>query len=120
MQKKVFVIDDDFDILEPITLILEDEEYIVETVTKGEQSIKKVEKFKPDVILLDMLLSGSDGRKICIDIKKNTKTKHIPIVMMSAHPGAEKEAKASGAEGFIAKPFEMEDLINIVKEYSSK
>jgi DNA-binding response OmpR family regulator len=120
MAKKILVIDDDFDILEPISLILKEEGYLVEIMTKGEQSIKKVNEFKPDLILLDMLLSGSDGRRICATLKKSSKSKQIPIVMMSAHPGAETEAKASGADGFIAKPFETEDLINIVKEYSIK
>jgi DNA-binding response OmpR family regulator len=120
MTKKILVIDDDFDILEPISLILEEEGYLVETMAKGEQSIKKVKEFKPDLVLLDMLLSGSDGRKICVRLKNGSKSKQIPIVMMSAHPGAEGEAKKSGADGFIAKPFETKELINIVKKYSTK
>jgi DNA-binding response OmpR family regulator len=120
MTKKILVIDDDFDILEPISLILEEEGYLVETMTKGERSIKKVNEFKPDLILLDMLLSGSDGRKICAKLKGSSKSNRIPIVMMSAHPGAEKESKTCGADSFLAKPFETKDLINIVKEYSTK
>jgi len=117
MVKKILVIDDDIDILEPISLLLEAEGYTVETTSKGEQSFKKIDECKPDLILLDMLMSGSDGRTLCKKLKSNSDFKKIPVVMMSAHPGADKEATKCGADGFIAKPFETEDLLKIVKEY---
>jgi len=116
MEKRIFIIDDDYDILEPMELLLEGEGYVVQTMQKIDTDYKKIEEFKPDVILLDMLLSGSDGRTICKDLKNNSKLKHIPIILMSAHPGVAKDAKIYGADAFIAKPFEITDLIKIVKD----
>jgi DNA-binding response OmpR family regulator len=120
MKKKVLVIDDDYDILEPLSILLEIDNYEVETTPKGEETIHKVNDFKPDVILLDMLLSGSDGRQIARALKSNVKTKDIAIIMMSAHPSASEDAKLCGADDFIAKPFESEDLLTLVKSYISQ
>ncbi len=120
MGKKILVIDDDKDILEPILLLLEEEGYVVITFQNVEHNYKKIEELKPDLILLDMLISGSDGRIICKDLKKNAKLKNVPVVMMSAHHYAAKDAKVCGADGFLAKPFETFDLINTVKKYIKK
>lgn len=113
--KKILIVDDEIDILEPLSLLLKLEGYDVDTISKGEQTYKKVETFKPNLILLDILMSGADGRVICSTLKKNRKTKKIPIIIMSAHPSIELDSIKSGANDFIAKPFEMEDLFKAVK-----
>ena len=113
-KKRVLVIDDDQDILEPIALLLESEGYMVATITKGNETYTKVKEFAPNIILLDILMSGSDGRTICKKLKQTDETKHIPIVMMSAHPGADKDSVDAGADDFIAKPFETADLLQIL------
>jgi len=116
-KKKILIVDDDIDILEPLQLLLEAEGYEVSTTTKGEQTYTKVDSFMPDLILLDVLMSGSDGRVICRRLKDTARTKKIPIIMMSAHPSAKSDSSGSGADAFIAKPFEIEDLCKIVKKY---
>lgn len=116
MKKKILIIDDDQDILEPLSLLLEDDGYKIMTTPKGDMAYTKVIEFKPDLILLDLLLSGSDGRKICKKLKADKVTKNIPIIMMSAHPGAKVDAKASGADAFIAKPFESGLLAKLIEE----
>jgi len=117
MANKILVVDDDIDILEAISLLLKSEGYAVETTTKGEQTYNKVAAFKPDLILLDILMSGSDGRAICKKLKLDDTTKSIQIVMMSAHPGADIDSLNSGADGYIAKPFETKDLLKIIKHH---
>src|SRR4051812_1141949 len=107
--KKLLIVDDDIDILEGMSFILTSEGYETNILSKGEDVIKTLETFKPDVLLLDVLMSGSDGREICREIKKSAKHKHIPIIMISAHPSAKKNALECGAEDFIAKPFEIEE-----------
>jgi DNA-binding response OmpR family regulator len=57
-------------------------------------------------------LSGQDGRVICKKLKKFPTTKNIPVIMMSAHPSAEKSAREACADEFIAKPFDIDDLSN--------
>lgn len=118
MKKKILVVDDDEDILEPLALLLESEGYLVETIAKGERTQKRVASFKPDLILLDVLMSGSDGREICKQLKATAKTKKIPVILMSAHPGASKDSIDAGADAFIAKPFETVALLELIKEHN--
>ena len=109
--KKILIVDDDPGILEALSMILEESGFITEVTTKGTETYGKIARFKPDLIILDVLMSGSDGREICKKIKKDQTTKHIPIIMISAHPNAEKSIKECGANDFLPKPFEMKDLL---------
>lgn len=115
--KKILVVDDDENILDAISLVLNDEGYQVETSFKGEETFDKINKFKPDLILLDILMSGSDGRDICKKIKKTDTMKNIPVIMISAHPTARGSALKSGANDFLEKPFNTSDLISIIKKH---
>lgn len=115
--KKVLIVDDDISILDAISLILEESGYIIETTIKGEETLKKVAEFNPDLILLDVLMSGNDGRDICKKLKSSKESKHIPIIMISAHPSAEKSIRECGANAFLAKPFETEVLLDTISQY---
>lgn len=113
--KKILIVDDDIDILEGLTFILTSEGYETQSLSKGEVVFTTLEEFQPDVILLDVLMSGSDGREICIQIKQDAKLRHIPIIMISAHPSAKKNSLECGAEEFLAKPFEIDELLKTVQ-----
>lgn len=117
--KKILVVDDDEGILDAISLILEDEGYAVETTPDGNETFEKAKTFHPDTIILDALLSGSDGRVICKNFKNNPKTQDIPIIMISAHPTIERSVSQSGADAFLPKPFEAEELLKIVAKYTN-
>lgn len=114
---KVLVIDDDESILDAITLVLEDAGYDVQGTFKGKDAFRKVAEFHPDVILLDLLMSGHDGRHICKKLKRNPVTKSIPIIMISAHPTAERGAVECGADDFLAKPFDTDILLGKIKKH---
>ena len=109
--KKILVVDDEPDILEFVQAILEDEGYMVATTSKGEYVETLHNGGLPDLIVLDVLLSGKDGRAIARQLKSQENTKHIPIIMFSAHPSAEQTALEAGADDFITKPFEIDDLL---------
>lgn len=111
--KKILAIDDDEAILEVVKFILESSDYDVRTSENG-QIDGIIESFKPDMILLDVLLSGEDGRDIARRLKADEKTKKIPLIMISAHPSAEKGAINAGADEFIAKPFEIDHFLNVI------
>ena len=117
-KKKVLVVDDDPDILAFIQAMLEDEGYKVATTERSDRLKELTEGDVPNVIVLDMLLSGNDGRDITIQLKSQENTKHIPIILLSAHPEAEREAKRVGADAFLAKPFEMDELLALVAWYA--
>ncbi|MDQ3098307.1 MAG: response regulator [bacterium] len=118
-KKRVLVADDDTAILHVLTLMLEDAGYEVTSTVDGE-TVQKVLSELPDLILLDIWMSGVDGRDICKQLKSNKKTKHIPIIMISANKDTRDIAKEAGADDFIPKPFEMSDLLTIVKKYVNK
>jgi CheY-like chemotaxis protein len=109
--KKILVVDDEPDILEFLQIILEEEGYDVLTSEKGEFLEHLHNGGLPDLILVDVLLSGKDGREIVKHLKSQDETKHIPVIMFSAHPSAEETAKQAGAEDFLAKPFDVDVLL---------
>ena len=113
-RKRIMVIDDDEAILEVCKILLE-KDYDVETLTRGDKILKEKNEF-PDLILLDILLSGEDGIEIANKLKKAEKTKKIPIIIFSAHSQGEKVAKAAGVNLFLQKPFEIETLLTLVRE----
>lgn len=111
--KKILIVDNEESILEAIRFILSDAGYAVETRTAI--GIAKIKKNLPDLILLDMRLSGKDGRSIAKELKLDNDTKHIPIILISASPI--KSAKESYVDGYIPKPFDIDFLLKSVKKY---
>ncbi len=118
MGKKILVVDDDEGIVEVVQIVLEGEGYQVHTSMDGER-LKHLGQDEPDLILLDVLLSGIDGRDICKSLKSNEATRHIPIIMLSAHSDASKVADSGGADDFLEKPFDVDVLIDIVAKHLS-
>ena len=116
MRKKILVADDDAAIVDCLQIILEEANYTVETSSNGD-TIPKVKKFRPDLILLDVWMSGEDGRNICRALKSQEQTKHIPIIMISATSYIEESTRKAGAEDFIPKPFQMDELLDRVGRY---
>ena len=117
LPKRILVVDDEPDILEFLQIILEEEGYMVATSDKGEYLEQLHNGGLPHLILVDVLLSGKDGREIVKYLKSQQETKHIPIIMFSAHPSAEETARQAGADGFLAKPFNIDDLLAKIAPY---
>jgi len=114
--KKILVVDDDESIVEVVQLVLTSEGYYVQTNMDG-NLLPLLKREKPDLILLDMLLSGVDGRDICRQLKSDRATAYIPIIILSAHSETDKAADASGADDFLEKPFDVDALIAIVEKH---
>jgi CheY-like chemotaxis protein len=117
MKKKILIADDDISILEAMQMILEDAEYEVTTTEDG-QTVQDMHDL-PDVLLLDIWMSGMDGVDICRHLKSQDRTKHLPIILCSANKDTQKLAEECGADDFLAKPFEMMDLLDKVEKYTS-
>ena len=111
---RILIVDDDVDILSVMEILWTTKGFEVEVTQKGENTFPKIESFKPDLILLDVLISGHDGRTICKKLKSNDDTKHIPIIMFSAHPAAAAVIEEYGADDFISKPFDVNNLLQKV------
>jgi DNA-binding response OmpR family regulator len=118
--KKILVIEDNEDIIVMIKLMLEMKGYevFIEMTPANIEGILK--KVVPDLIIMDMLLSGSDGREICQSLKMNSPFSSIPVFMISAHPNAKKECLEAGADCFLAKPFEIKEFYETVENSLEK
>lgn len=106
------VLDDDPDICSMLKMVLDYHGYGAVDVDCEEKANEVLSKHDVDLIIMDMLLSGVDGTDICRRLKQDKQTASIPILMFSAHPNAQKICLEAGADDFISKPFEMNDLIN--------
>jgi DNA-binding response OmpR family regulator len=108
---RILIIDDEEDVLIPLSALLQKKGYQVATISRGSIAFKTVDVFKPDIILLDVKLNDFDGRDICWQLKEGKKTKHIKILLCSAYITRKDEYKEYGADDFIGKPFEFKDLL---------
>jgi CheY-like chemotaxis protein len=113
---KILVVDDDKPTLDVVKFILENEGYTVDTVSDWKIVFDKISQYKPDLIILDIFISGADGRVICKELKKSKTTTKIPVILFSATNRLEAYTKDSGAQGCLKKPFENAELINIIKQ----
>ncbi|MGS0747858.1 response regulator [Halpernia sp. GG3] len=116
--KKIIIIDDDTAILDALNLVFDIEGFDVTTFERGTEIFEFLENhINPDIILLDMWLKNEDGRDICKKLKNAADTKNIPIIIMSASRGLEPSALDSGADAFIAKPFEFDDVVDQMNKF---
>ncbi|UEG51930.1 response regulator [Mucilaginibacter daejeonensis] len=116
IKKRILICDDDQDILDLTSLILEDD-YEVATEVDSTRLIRQAEAFKPDLILLDMWMPKITGDQLVRFLKKLPNLQHIPVVIFSASSDGNQKAMEAGANGFLAKPFDIDELIRIVSEY---
>lgn len=108
--KKIMIADDDPGIVDAIEMLLEFEGYEVTSTVDGSTVLDMKDEL-PDLLLLDIWMSGEDGRDICKKLKQLESTKNIPVIMISASRDVEDSAIAAGANDFLAKPFEMDELL---------
>ena len=118
MKKRILVVDDNEAILEVVKLALEMTGCEVSTSLTGD-CFHHMEHPFPDLILLDVMLSGEDGSEICEHLKKDEQTSHIPIILLSAHGSLQEAAERCGADDFLLKPFRLSELRETVKRYLS-
>ena len=120
MPKKILVIEDDKDIRDTITYALQAEGYEVIS-SENAKILKTISDIKPDLLLLDNWLtdwkSDANGQQLSKELKTNAATSHIPILIISAVSNIKEIAEAGLADGYLKKPFELEDLHALVKKF---
>ncbi len=115
--KTILVADDDLAILEVVKIILSEGGFNVISTSNGAEVEKIIKKSLPDLILLDIWMSGADGREITKKLKSRIETKDIPIIIVSALRETRKIATQIGANDFLEKPFDINQMISLVKKY---
>jgi DNA-binding response OmpR family regulator len=119
--KKILVVDDDDDVLETIQLILEIGGYDVEPLNDAQLIFERIDDFKPDLILLDVVLGKIDGRFVCSQIKSHGETKKIPVLMMSGlYDLKEVNEMECAPDDFMSKPFKMDLLLEKIEKLVNK
>ncbi len=114
---RVLVVDDNPESVDLLVYFLRPAGYEIRTAKDGFAAIEQVEKNPPDIILLDIMLPRMDGFQVCEKLKKNRRTMHIPVVMITALKELKDKIKAleAGADDFISKPFDSVELLARVK-----
>ena len=115
--KKILIVEDEFDILKLIEFNIKKEGFDVIAVSDGESAIKEVRSNKPDLILLDLMLPGISGLDVCHLIQKDTELSQIPILMLTAK-GEESDivrGLEAGADDYVVKPFSIKVLLARIK-----
>jgi two-component system alkaline phosphatase synthesis response regulator PhoP len=121
-KKRILVVDDEVDLVETVRFSLELEGYEVLVAYNGEEALNQARKENPDLILLDLMLPKLDGYKVCRLLKFDERYKHIPILMLTAKIQEKDKITGmeTGANEYITKPFDMDELMKKVKGYLNK
>ena len=117
MSKRIVILDDEKAILEMMEIALEDEGYDVIAINRYEPMESLID-FAPELILLDVRLSNGYGHILCEDLKANPATSMIPVILVSGADNLVKIANDCNADGYLAKPFNVGELIRCVEQYN--
>ena len=118
MSKTVLIADDEPNIVVSLEYLLEQNGYNVKVARNGEEALSSMAQFRPDLILLDVMLPLKSGFEVCQQIRQVPEWQHTRIIMLTAK-GRESEVSkglALGADAYITKPFSTKDLIAEVRK----
>lgn len=118
-KKAILVIDDDEDIVRYLQFLLEEAGYNVSAAYKGGEGLESAKRNCPDLILLDINLPTLGGFQLCRELKSNDKTKHIPVIMVSAQEKMSDYVRAAqeGAVAYVGKPIHKEELLTKIRKH---
>lgn len=110
MHKRILAVDDDADTLSMLDHLLTQNDYEVKILTHAERTFETVDNFKPDLILMNVLMGGLDGKILCSALKAYPATRHIPVIFVSSYNRqAISDVKA---DDFLQKPVDAKQLLN--------
>ena len=117
MNGKIFIIEDETSIIQLVQHNLEKEGFIISSAINGDEGLKELKKFKPNLLLLDWMLPDLSGIEICKNIRKDTNFKNLPIIMLTAKGEEEDKIKGleSGVDDYLTKPFSFNELLARIK-----
>ena len=120
--KKILIVDDEQDIVESLKFVLESCNYVCFCAYNGEDGLKLAREIMPDLIILDVMMPRINGFKISRLLKFDKKYKDIPILMVTARTQEEDKliGEETGADEYITKPFDLDDVLKIVQKYIGK
>lgn len=117
MTTHILVVDDDKEVREIVLFVMTHNGFAVTTASNGQQMHVALAQQLPDVLILDVMMPGEDGYRLCSSLRTNQRTQHIPIIMMTAHDEDiyERISRDLGVSGHLTKPFHPLELVEHVK-----
>jgi DNA-binding response OmpR family regulator len=112
---KLLIVDESADLLSALKMFLEKKGFIVNVTSDHLRLTDHIRQLTPDLLLMDIFLSGQDGRELCKKLREDENAKSLCIMLFSASPDALINHKQYGANGCIEKPFNLKDLIEQIK-----
>jgi DNA-binding response OmpR family regulator len=118
MPKKIMIVDDERNIVTALEFLLQRSGYEVRVANNGEDALKQLESFVPDLLLLDVMMPAINGYEVCQTVRQSAQLRHVKIIMLTARGRDADVAKglALGADAYITKPFANADLLTKVKD----
>jgi DNA-binding response OmpR family regulator len=127
MPKKILIVDDDPDLVEAVTMILESKHYDVAAAYGGLEGLEKAKTEKPDLIVLDVMMPDKDGYAVCKEMKADPKLSKIPILLLTAVVSkiptthyTQQMGLETEADDYIDKPVEPAELVNRIEVLLAK
>ncbi len=116
---KILIVDDEQDIVESLSFMLQAKGYETICAYDGEEGLKLAKEAAPDLIMLDVMMPKINGYKICRLLKYDAKYKNIPIIMLTARSQESDKTigEETGADEYITKPFEFNDVLEVMQKY---
>jgi DNA-binding response OmpR family regulator len=121
-QKKILIADDNENIREALTYLLEDEGYTLALAKDGAEALRKVKEFRPDILFLDIMMPDINGYDVCRTIKTDPSLKNTYIIMLTAKGQVteQEQGKEVGADEYIVKPFSPMEILTRIKNILAK
>lgn len=119
MERTVLIIEDEKLIIVSTQMVLEAAGFRVESAVNGEEGISKAKSIKPDLILLDIMMPGIDGWETLTRLKRDPECSNVPVIIFTAREHARGHQKSTemGAADYFRKPFEPDELIELVEKH---
>ena len=121
MASKILIVDDEPSLTVPLQFLMERHGFEVMVVHNGEDALSAMDRFKPNLVILDIMLPAIDGFQVCQNLRENPRQKHVKVVFLSALTRDLDIAKGNtlGADAYITKPFSNADVVRLVNELLS-
>jgi CheY-like chemotaxis protein len=114
----ILVVEDDPQVARLIALVLQRNGYKSNIVADGLSALREAKETRPSMIFADLTIKGMGGDELCKVLKREPETREIPYIVVSGDRDIAEKARLCGADGYMGKPFEFDDLINLVKKYA--
>lgn len=113
----ILIVDDSKDLQECFSALLSFRNYKVETAFSGNTLNEAIRSSKPDLVLMDVKLSGENGRNLCMQLKQSLYTADIPVILISANPELLTDHEQCKADDVLEKPFGMDQLCEKIEQH---